>query len=114
MLHDDLGDPGVFRNWNGLIVMLYGMAGFSFVVLFWREIRQFRGLFELLLLGFVFYGLHTGIDSSFSGSASKNVLEETAKLLAAACFTPAVMAALLAITARSRGEDSGSPPPRTK
>ena len=53
-----------------------------------------------MLIGFVFYGLHTGIDSSFSSSATKNVFDETAKLFAVACFTLAGLAALRGIAGR--------------
>ena len=98
-LSDSFGDAGIFRNWNDVVVLLYGVAGLSFVLTFRREILRFPRFAEMLVLGFVFYGLSSGIDSVFDAGALKNVPEESAKLLAAAFFSLAGMAALLSIVA---------------
>lgn len=103
-LNDGVGGAPGFRNWNDVVVLLYGVAGVAFVVRFRREILRLPWFAEMLFLGFVFYGLSSGIDSVFAGGALKNVPDESAKLLAAAFFSLAGWAALLAIIAELSGE----------
>ena len=102
-LHTVIGDAPGFRNWNDVVVLLYGAAGLVVMIRFRREIVRLPWFAEMLGVGLLFYGLSTGIDSLVASSALKNVPEESAKLIAAACFSLAGWAALLSIFA-GRGD----------
>lgn len=95
-----VGWPPLFRNWNDVIVIAYGLVGLATLAAFWSEVRRLPRVVPLLGLGVVFYVLHTGIDTLVSGSAFKNLVEESAKLFATAFFTLAMLAALRALRAR--------------
>ncbi len=53
----------VFRNWNDVIVILYGVIALPFIVVFLSHIMRHRMLLELFIVAFIFYSLHTLIDS---------------------------------------------------
>lgn len=92
-----VGWPPLFRNWNDVIVISYGVGGVALLARYWREIARLPQAFILLALGGAFYVLHTGIDSLVSNSAAKNLVEESAKLTATAFFALSMLAAFIAM-----------------
>ena len=92
-----VGWPPLFRNWNDVIVISYGLGGIALLARYWREIARLPQAFILLALGSAFYVLHTGIDSLVSNSAAKNLVEESAKLTATAFFALSMLAAFIAM-----------------
>lgn len=109
-----LGWPPLFRNWNDVIVIAYGVGGLALLGVYWRELARLPRAFGLLGLGGCFYVLHTGIDSLVSQSAAKTLVEESAKLTATAFFALAMLAAFTAMLAALRPEPAAraEPAPR--
>lgn len=101
-LLEDVGGAGPFRNWNDVLVLIYGAAGIALTAAFLPEVVRWRRFTGFLALGFLMYAVHTGIDGLVEGSNVKNVPEETAKLFATAFFALAMLAALLSVAAPGR------------
>ena len=85
--HDRLGpvidryaSSGVFRAWNDIIVILYGVVALPILAMLLPSILRFRMLPELLAVSFAFYGIHTLVDATQSSSRDPIILEESAKL----------------------------------
>ena len=94
------GWPSLFRNWNDVILIAYGVAGLAVLAWFWSEIGRLPRVAPLLGLGILCYALHTGIDSTMRGSVLKDLFEESAKLFAAAFFALAMRSAVGSMAAR--------------
>lgn len=92
-----VGWPPLFRNWNDIIVISYGLGGVLLLACYWREVARRPRAAALLGFGAAFYVLHTGIDSLVSNSAAKNLVEESAKLTATAFFALSMLAAFMAM-----------------
>lgn len=104
-----VGWPPLFRNWNDVIVIGYGVAGLALLVTFRSEMLRLPRAAVLLGLGGLFYVIHTGIDSLVSGSPMKSVVEESAKLIATAFFALAMLAALMALLASLQSGKGAAP-----
>lgn len=61
-LHDRT-DSGPFRNWNDVVVMGYGIAAFIVAFVFLSEIVRLPRVGVLFGQAFLFYAIHTTIDS---------------------------------------------------
>ncbi|MCP4182151.1 MAG: hypothetical protein GY761_02375 [Hyphomicrobiales bacterium] len=71
----------LFRSWDDLIVIVYGVVAVVAAFIFRREITHNRSFTALLTMGFGFYILHTAIDSLISRSYLwKDIPEEGAKV----------------------------------
>ncbi len=71
----------LFRSWDDLIVIVYGVVAVVGAFIFRREILRNRSFATLLTIGFGFYVLHTAIDSLISRSYLwKDIPEEGAKV----------------------------------
>lgn len=74
-------DSGIFRNWNDVIVISYGVIALIIMGSIFQSIIRCRMLPELFIVGFIFYGIHTLIDSTQEPRTTISViLEESAKL----------------------------------
>ncbi len=74
-------NSGIFRNWNDVIVILYGVIAIPIMTLFLPEIIRHRLLLELFIVAIVFYGIHTLIDSTQEPRTTMSaIFEESAKL----------------------------------
>lgn len=92
------GPAEFFRNWNDLIVILYGVAALAAAVVFRREILKCKAFAALFAIGFGFYVLHTGIDSILPKSVTwKDFPEESSKLLSVFTLMLATCAQLMAM-----------------
>ena len=74
-------DPGPFRNWNDVIVILYGVLALPILLVFLPSILRCRMVLELFVVAFLFYVIHTFIDSTQDPRTTLSaILEESAKL----------------------------------
>ena len=72
---------GIFRNWNDVIVILYGVIALPIMAVFLPSITRYRMILELFAVAFIFYGIHTLIDSTQEPNTTFSVIfEESAKL----------------------------------
>ncbi len=77
-----IGESGFFRNWNDLIVICYGLVALVIGALFRREILRCKAFAAFFGIGFLFYAIHTAVDSLLPISVAwKDIPEEGAKLL---------------------------------
>lgn len=101
-ISDKYGDSGPFRNWNDLIVILYGFAAAGFGLLFLPEVVRHARMVEFLGIGFFFYVLHTAIDSLAKTATPLSIVgEESAKLVAIAFIAAAIAAGLMSVVDRA-------------
>ncbi len=84
------------RNWNDIIVIIYGVAGLG-VLWFFRSVLLSSPRFALLFAAaFVCYSIHTVIDSIvITQNAMKVVPEETFKVMSGYCLFLAMASKLL-------------------
>jgi hypothetical protein len=74
--------PGVFRGWNDIIVILYGVIAFLIAVILIPKLLKNRMVIEMFAIGFLFYAVHTLIDSIIEPRTMlSTIFEESAKLL---------------------------------
>lgn len=88
-------DSGVFRNWNDLIVIGYGIVALPLALKFLPVVLRYPGLMERLALAGLFFAIHTVIDSvSDPQTVHSGVLEESAKLFSALFLALSAFSAL--------------------
>lgn len=99
-----VGASETFRNWNDVIVIGYGVAALAIAGLYGREILRCKVFALVFLGGFVFYVLHTGIDSILPDTVAwKDIPEESAKLKSVFFLFLALCAQFLAMVDALRG-----------
>lgn len=91
-----LGPATVFRNWNDVVVMGYGVVAILALVYFLPAIVRLPRVAELLASAFGFYVIHTLIDSTQDRTSLSIILEESAKLFSSAFCALAMLFRLLA------------------
>jgi len=78
---DRHGPETSFRNWNDIVVILYGVVALPIAAAFLPSLLRYKRMFELLAIGFGFYALHTVIDTvSEPPTTATYVVEESCKL----------------------------------
>ncbi len=96
-----------FRNWNDIIVVLYGAIALGVVAYFLPRILRLPLHAELLAVGLVAYAVHTTVDvlphtegiiGSLASSIPPAIVEEGAKLFASAFFAVAMFNAVRILT----------------
>jgi hypothetical protein len=94
------GRSGTFRNWNDVIVIGYGVVGLILGIIFFREILRYPRLAEMLIFAFLFYCIHTIIDSTQQPRTLVSVIfEETAKLYSSSFLAISMSVGLLGVVA---------------
>lgn len=86
-IHEKLGNAfenrhhsTVFRNWNDLIVIIYGVIAAGFTLWYLPSLIRFRLAFELFCIAGLFYVIHTSIDALVDPATSVSIiLEESNK-----------------------------------
>ena len=79
------GSSDPFRNWNDIIVILYGVVTLPILITMLPGLMRWRMVLEMFAIAFVFYGIHTFIDSTNEPPTTASIiLEESAKLLCGA------------------------------
>jgi hypothetical protein len=90
-----MGVPKFFRNWNDVIVILYGVFAIIFILLFLQIILRYSMFLEYLLIAFLFYGISTTIDTLvFERTAISTIFEESFKLFSSCFFSIAMFVGL--------------------
>jgi hypothetical protein len=106
-----VGATEMFRNWNDVIVIGYGVVALAIAAVFGREILRCRVFALVFLGGFAFYALHTGIDSIVPDTVAwKDIPEESAKLKSVLFLFLAMTAQFLAVVEplrRDLGQTAG-------
>jgi len=96
-----LGPVQSFRNWNDIIVIIYGIVALPVFILFLPEILRYPKVAEFLIIAFLFYSIHTGIDSLVEPRTSWSIIiEESAKVMSAAFLMLSMQIATLGIMSR--------------
>ena len=76
---------GLFRSWNDIIVLLYGVVALPILVALLPALLRWRMVLEMFMIAFLFYGIHTLVDSINEPPTSTSIIvEESAKLLCGA------------------------------
>lgn len=113
--HERIGDridalgigAGPVRHWNDVIVIAYGVLALGFLGFFFSTIARFPWFLELLAVAFVFFVLHTSIDSLVEPPTVFSVIaEESCKLYCSAFVSLAFLFGMLAV-ARRTGKPEG-------
>ncbi|WP_019504341.1 hypothetical protein [Pleurocapsa sp. PCC 7319] len=92
-----IGPAEVFRNWNDLIVIVYGVIALLVAIYFLPEILRYPLFAEMLSTAFLCYCLHTLIDSTQEKSNIGRILEESAKVFSSTFFAIAMFVGLLGV-----------------
>lgn len=102
LIKNKIGSPQAFRNWNDVIVIGYGFLAIPVFIAFLPEILRYPKVAEMMAIAFVFYGVHTIVDSTFEPRTNISVVvEESAKLLSSAFFSLCMFIAALGIASSS-------------
>ena len=97
-----IGPTTTFRTWNDVVVILYGVVAVAVTLGFLPEVLRYPRVIDLLIAGFLFYCLHTLIDSTLVHTPTKMIVEESCKLFASAFFALSMFIGVLAIIDSSR------------
>ncbi|MCK6694592.1 MAG: hypothetical protein L6Q97_21150 [Thermoanaerobaculia bacterium] len=91
-------DTGIFRNWNDVVVIAYGVVALAFFLYYLPAILRYSVLGERLAVAGVFFVIHTVIDSvSEPQTVNSVILEESAKLYCALFLALSGFSALLGV-----------------
>ena len=70
-----------FRNWNDVIVIIYGLIALLIIAFILPAIIRFKWIIEMFYIGFLLYGIHTITDTINEPSTDFSIIiEESAKL----------------------------------
>ena len=84
-LLESIRRPRLFRSWDDIIVILYGVVALPMFIAMLPSLMRWRMVLEMFAIAFVFYGIHTLIDSTNEPPTTVSIiLEESAKLLCGA------------------------------
>ncbi len=85
-----------FRNWNDAIVVIYGVIAVPVMLMLLPGLLRYRKVFELFVIAFIFYAIHTFIDSTQEPATLTSIIfEESAKLFSVAFLAMASFTGLL-------------------
>ncbi len=86
----------IFRNWNDAIVISYGVVALPLALLLLPRLLRYRIVPEAFAAAFLFYAIHTLIDSTQEPpTLTSIILEESAKLFSAAFLAIGTFAGLI-------------------
>lgn len=72
--------PEIFQNWNDMIVVMYGVIAIPVVFVLLPTLLKYRHVPEMFFVAFVFYAIHTFIDSTQDpATLTSQIFEESAK-----------------------------------
>ena len=97
-----IGPAETFRNWNDVIVIIYGVIAVCVAIYFLAEILRYPLFAEMLSVAFFCYCLHTLLDSTLGDSSWGRILEESAKVYSSTFFAIAMFIGLLGVVNGSR------------
>ena len=96
MQHEN-ASPGIFRNWNDIVVILYGVGAIFVCGAFLPEILRLPRFGLMIAVAGFFYVAHTAIDSVFTRSDLSVMVEESSKLFSTGFFAIAFLTSAIGI-----------------
>ncbi len=101
MLRSEVGvPPEGFRRWNDIIVVLYGVVGVFVMSGFLPELFRYPKVMQLMGIAFLFYFIHTFIDTTIESSTDlSTIIEESAKVFSSEYLAIAMFVAMLGMKA---------------
>jgi len=82
IIHNIIEPPSIFRSWNDIIVIMYGPIALMGIFFLFPLGVRYPMVMEFFLMAFIFYFIHTFIDSTFQPrTVSSTIFEESFKLL---------------------------------
>ena len=98
----------IFRNWNDAVVIVYGVIALFVIAGFVPEIIRYRGVAEIMAIAFVFYVMHTLIDSLADPETPLSmIIEDATKLFASSYLALCMFVAVLGmISAANSSSDN--------
>lgn len=106
----DTPAPMGMRNWSDVVVLGYAAVAAGVLAWRWRELWSARRLRWLGILALGLAAISTAIDSLFAPSATKDLWEESFKVLSGAGLVAVSLEALrIAHAARDQGEHASAP-----
>ena len=103
MMKNAIGSPLIFRNWNDVVIIIYGVAAVFILLYFLPAMIRLPAFFKMMVLAFGFFVIHTLIDSTQVRTMYSIVFEESAKLFSSAFFAMAMLYGLLAVVEEKGG-----------
>ena len=98
-----IGQPLLFRNWNDVLLIGYGVLAITAAFCFLPEILRNPYFAEILAVAFGFFTVHTLVDSLAEPPTTNSaILEESAKLLCSASLSLAAFIGLLSVVNEDR------------
>ena len=98
MNNTGLGPIQSFRNWNDVIVIGYGIAALGILTVYLPEILKYPRFIEMMTIAFLFFCMHTFIDSTQEPWTMVSViLEESAKIYCVTFLALAMFIGLLGV-----------------
>jgi len=95
-----VGVPEGFRRWDDIVVIIYGIIALFVMSGFLPEIFRYPRVMELMGVAFLFYFIHTLVDSiSVPRTDLSAIIEESAKVFCAEYLAISMFVALLGIKA---------------
>ncbi|MDB4759768.1 hypothetical protein OAG34_00995 [bacterium] len=113
--HERIGDridalgigAGPVRHWNDVIVIAYGVFALGFLGFFLSSIVRYPRFIELMGVAFIWFLLHTTVDSLVDPpSVVSVVVEESCKLYCSAFVSLAFFCGMLAVASKVHQSDS--------
>ncbi|MBC2717306.1 MAG: hypothetical protein HF978_18525 [Desulfobacteraceae bacterium] len=102
----NVGPTETFRNWNDVIVISYGILALAVLPLLLPHILKYPKFGEMLTVAFIFYCIHTAIDSlTIKKTFGSIIIEESFKLFSSAFFSFSMLIGLLGVVASLRHEN---------
>ena len=88
----------IFRGWNDVIVIAYGVAALPILMYFLPEIFLYPKFMEIIAMAFTFYFIHTLIDTVVEPPTDYSMIfEESAKLFCSAFLAVGMFVGLLGV-----------------
>jgi len=93
-----VGVPEGFRRWDDIVVIIYGIIALFVMAGFLPEIFRYPRVMELMGVAFLFYFIHTLVDSiSVPRTDLSAIIEESAKVFCAEYLAISMFVAMLGI-----------------
>ncbi len=88
--------PEGFRNWNDIVVILYGIVALFVMAGFLPEIFRYPKVMEMMGVAFLFYFIHTLVDSTQEPRTDISaIIEESAKVFCGEYLAISMFVAIL-------------------
>ena len=95
-----VGVPEGFRKWDDIVVILYGVVALFVMAGFLPEIFRYPKVMEMMGVAFLFYFIHTFVDSTQEPRTDISaIIEESAKVFCAEYLAISMFVAILGIKA---------------